>query len=214
MVVVALEVVRVDEPARIPPQALELLDGSERRAAARFRRPADAARYVLAHATLRRAVAARTGTAPAGVSFGRSPCPLCGGPHGRPVVATGGVEISLTHTEGLVAVALAPAGIAVGVDAEPAGRDVDPADLLHPREPAADPLGTWVRKEAYLKGTGSGLGVDPTTVDLSSGPPAGWVVRAVDVGPAHRAAVAVAAPTVVVEVAHSSSPGGLSAWRQ
>lgn len=85
--------------------------------------------------------------------------------------------------------------------------------MLHPREPTGEPLRAWVRKEAYLKGMGAGLGIDPTTLDLSSGPPAGWALRDVEAGPAHL--VAVAAPAVVVEIRHSSSPSGwLSAWRQ
>jgi 4'-phosphopantetheinyl transferase len=58
-------------------------------------------------------------------------------------------------------------------------------------------LRCWVRKEAYLKGLGIGLGDDPASVDVGPGPgpegPDGWSVVDVEAGPRYLAAVALAA---------------------
>lgn len=183
-------------PAAAGPGDHDLLDDVERAALGRLRRPADRDRYVAAHAHRRRLVAAHLGVPARHVRFTPAACPLCGGPHGRPVVAGGGVEVSLSRTSDLVAVALAPA--VVGVDVEALDRAVGIRDLesaLHPAERATVPdrtaaLRLWVRKEAYLKGRGTGLGVDPAGVDVSTDPP-GWRIVDVAAGPAHLAAVAV-----------------------
>lgn len=188
------------EPCRHagPDPLIALLSDNERARADRFLRPGDRATYVAAHAVLRRVVGARVGLAPAEVRLGCEDCPLCGGPHGRPVLDRpfGDVtELSLSRTTDLAAVALSPA--VVGVDVEATSRDVDLDDLLvalHPRElPVAEraaALRLWVRKEAYLKGLGTGLGVDPASVDLSADPP-GWQVVDVPAGPGVVCAVAV-----------------------
>ena len=73
------------------PVAADVLGRSERARADEMRRPADRQRYVAAHVALRVLVGARLGVPAADVTFGREPCPLCGGPHGRPTVACGGV---------------------------------------------------------------------------------------------------------------------------
>jgi 4'-phosphopantetheinyl transferase len=180
------------------------LSDDERDRAARFHRPRDRHAYVAAHTALRVMVGARLGMPARAVRFGREPCPLCGGPHGRPTVAgAGDLHVSLSRTDGVAAVALSPA--VVGVDVESTGRAVTLDDLvvaLHPAElPAADrdaALRRWVRKEAYLKGLGTGLGLDPATVDLSADPP-GWQVLDVPTAPDLLGAVAVrsAAPVAV-----------------
>jgi 4'-phosphopantetheinyl transferase len=175
-----------------------VLSDDERDRASRFRRPSDRHAYVAAHTALRVLVGARLGLPPHAVRFGREPCPLCGGPHGRPTVVGGGLHVSLSRTAGVAAVALSPA--VVGVDVESTGRAVTLDDLvvaLPPAElPAADrdaALRRWVRKEAYLKGLGTGLGLDPATVDLSADPP-GWQVLDVPTAPGLMGAVAVRSP--------------------
>jgi 4'-phosphopantetheinyl transferase len=160
---------------------------------------------------------------PAEVHLGRADCPICGGPHGRPIVigGDGAPEVSVAHAEGMVLLALATAP--VGVDVEPASRAAVAGDLtstLHPTEVelvAALPperrdaavLACFVRAEAHLKGLGTGLGLDPATVAV--GPSAsdvaaagagwaerlgvpGWEVLDLDVGPAHVAALALTGP--------------------
>lgn len=186
-----------------------LLADDEARRADGMLRPADRDRYVGSRAALRTVVGARVGQPPADVRFGRAPCPRCGGPHGRPIVlgAGAGLAISLSRAEGLAACALAER--AVGVDVEDAARAVDPEDLagaLHPAELAriavVPPeerrragLRCWVRKEAYLKGLGIGLGDDPAAVDAGAGAtgPDGWALVDVPAGHDHVAALAVAA---------------------
>jgi len=179
--------------------SLGLLSAGERARAGRFVRPDDRATYVAAHAALRRLAGARVGRDPAALRLGCEDCPLCGGPHGRPTLLDpptgGGTQLSLSRTTGLAAVALSPA--VVGVDVEVTTRDVDLDDLLvalHPHErPVADrsaALRLWVRKEAYLKGLGTGLGVDPAGIDLSADPP-GWQVVDLPIRPGVLGAVAV-----------------------
>jgi 4'-phosphopantetheinyl transferase len=193
-----------------------LLSATERATADRFHRAADRAAFVAAHALRRRVAGARTGRDPADIAFGNDPCPVCGSPdHGRPVAVGGGTEASLSRTAGLVGVAASAA--VVGFDLEAIDRPVALDDLLpalHPAERATHPdraaaLRLWVRKEAYLKGVGSGLGRDPAGVDVRADPP-GWRIVDVDAGPDHRAAVAVRAAAdarVRVEVRRAEAGG-------
>ncbi|MDT0263827.1 4'-phosphopantetheinyl transferase family protein [Jatrophihabitans lederbergiae] len=129
------------------------------------------AAYLLAHLILRSVLGEQLCVDPARVALAAAPCERCGGPHGKPVLAgSDELHLSLSHTRGLAVVALSSEP--VGVDAEPAGgrswRSAQLSEVLHPRELAelarvAIPhrdraiLGCWVRKEAYLKGRGSGL---------------------------------------------------------
>ncbi len=193
--------------------AFGLLSADEQARAGRFVRSGDRATYVAAHAALRRLAGPRIGVDPAALRLGSEDCPLCGGPHGRPTLLDQPpghrTEVSLSRTTDLAAVALSPA--VVGVDVEVTTRDVDLDDLrvaLHPRElPVADraaALRLWVRKEAYLKGLGTGLGVDPAGVDLSADPP-GWQVIDVPAGPGVLCAVAVRSPSPVALTVHTAT---------
>ncbi|MFF9479684.1 4'-phosphopantetheinyl transferase family protein [Streptomyces sp. NPDC014733] len=146
-----------------------LLDARERRRAAALRRPADRALYIAVHAELRRVLGGLLGTAPGAVELVRLACPGCGGPHGRPAVAGGGVHFSLAHGDGLALLGLAAAPIGVDVERVPAAQLVaDASAALHPAERAelarlpeparrAAFARCWTRKEAYLKATGEGL---------------------------------------------------------
>ena len=168
----------------------------------------------------RRLVAARTGLEPGAVAFAHDPCPVCGSAdHGRPVVVGGGAEVSLSRTAGLVGAAASSA--VVGLDVEATERPVTLDDLLpalHPAERVdgidrSAALRLWVRKEAYLKGLGTGLGLDPATVDVRDDPP-GWRIVELDVGTAHVAAVAVrVGPDDRVQVDVSRVPAGVPAPR-
>ncbi|MEU6978803.1 MULTISPECIES: 4'-phosphopantetheinyl transferase superfamily protein [unclassified Streptomyces] len=183
------------------------LDAHERQRAASFVRASDRTLYTVAHLALRTLLARLLGARPEELAFAREPCPCCGAAHGRPVLAVPEppVHFSLSHTQGLVLVATAP--VPVGADAQlrPAPGDVTgllPA--LHPAERAAlatepDPARRaaafgriWARKEAYLKGLGTGLGRDSTLDDLAADP-AGWTVDDLPCGPRHHAAVALRA---------------------
>lgn len=202
---VELWLVRTGEP----PGAAELagLDATERRRAAAFRRPAQAALYVAAHAALRHLLGERLGVLPQDVPLRREA-------GGRPVVAgQSAVHFSLSHSGDLALVGLA--GRPVGVDvqrvpgvttAELCGRRLHPAERTELRaRPPADRAECfariWARKEAYLKGLGTGLRRALDADYLGDGGPgkplgpAGWVVLDVPCAPGHAAAVALATPT-------------------
>src|SRR3546814_2137335 len=104
--------------------------------------------------------------APAGVLLGRDG-------RGCPIVTGTPVETSLSHAEGLVAIAVSRTG-PVGIDIEPASRARDmeaiAGRVCHPRELAEmaalsgaergrELLSLWVRKEALLKAAGIGMAI-------------------------------------------------------
>ena len=177
---------------------------------------------------LRRLAADRHGQQ---VTVGRI-CPGCGSPeHGRPWLrgwdGARPAGVSLSRTPGTTVVAMWPDG-RVGVDVERVDRFTDPgiADvLLHPDEragPAAGLATTWVRKEALLKASGTGLSVDPRAVRLAADgtplvvqwpagvPRPGWVVDLVlaDGLVAALAGEGTPAPAVSVRRAVPGAPRG------
>ena len=186
-------------------------DDEERAQAAAYVRAELRRPYEIAHVAARRLIGAALGIAPQDIRWGRHDCPRCGEPHGRPRVegAEGsGLEFSLTHTPGLVLVAIAdrPVGIDTERCPEPEGL-AGLVAVLHPTEAreveAADGpddavlrfTRAWTRTEAYLKGLGVGLGRDPQVDYLGSGADPervidGWRVRDVVVPEGYAAAVA------------------------
>lgn len=158
------------------PGLLGLLDATEAERARRFVFARDRLSYAAAHALLRCALARLIGPGDrrfVADAFGK---PRLNPPHGT-------LHFSLTHTEGLAAVALAD-GIEPGVDAEPLVRDVDEAALaslaLSPEEitdldAAADRRGRllrlWVAKEAVAKAIGLGLSLPFAEIVLRGEPP-------------------------------------------
>lgn len=138
------------------------LDDQERARAGRFVFARDRRVFVVAHALLRFVLDLRAGP---------WRWRIVPNAHGKPRLepADGAPRFSLTHTDGLAAVAIAD-GHDVGVDAEAAARDPDEAALaalaLAPAE-IADLDGVedrrqrllrlWVAKEALAKAVGLGL---------------------------------------------------------
>jgi 4'-phosphopantetheinyl transferase len=169
-----------------------LLDETERRRWAAYRREADRERFLAGCALAKTALARYTGQRPAQVRFDRT-CAQCGEPHGKPVLAGGGAEHSVAHSGDLVAVAVARAP--VGVDVEqldgrprPLGDDGDPEALARLVLSAAERaalagvpaagrarafLVAWTRKEAVTKATGDGLraAFSEVVVAADAGPP-------------------------------------------
>ncbi len=215
-----------------PEQAdLSVLDQRERDRAAKFARDADRHSYLAAHIALRHVLSRHLGATPGQLEFVRDDCPTCGEPHGRPALAGHPVHFSLSHGGDLVLIAVA--GTPVGADVETVPAEQVAADLstrLHPdeqREIAAAPdlrtafARVWTRKEAYLKGIGTGLSRS-LSADYVGGAglaplPAGWSVLDVPVPDGHAGAVAVlgAAPAPQVlelppSVVESEAPG--SGW--
>jgi 4'-phosphopantetheinyl transferase len=173
-----------------------LLDETERRRWAAYRRQEDRDRFLTGCALAKAALARYIGQRPADVRFDRT-CGQCGEPHGKPVLAGAGagpgVEHSVAHSGDLVAVAVA--GAPVGVDVEqtdvrprPLGGDGDPEALARlvlseteraalaavlPDGRARAFLVAWTRKEAVTKATGDGLraAFSEVVVAAGGGPP-------------------------------------------
>ncbi|WP_406447651.1 4'-phosphopantetheinyl transferase superfamily protein [Streptomyces sp. NBC_00876] len=183
------------------------LDPAELGRADRLISAADRNCYTAAHVALRVLLGARQGVAPEAVRLTRERCPSCGGPHGRPATG-GGIHFSLSHTRGIALLAFADVPVGVDVESVPEARIVSEIEgQLHPAEsrelaeltaeqrPAAFAR-VWTRKEAYLKGEGTGLvgGLDREHVGTGPRPlpgPAGWAVTDVAVPAGYAAAVAV-----------------------
>jgi len=170
-----------------PGVLLTLLDAAERDRAAGFRRTDDRHRFVLGAALLHLELARATEGDPFAPAVDRT-CASCGRPHGAPRPLAAGWSASVTHSGGVVAVALRP-GPNVGIDVE---ETADPdhhtmASVLTEREldwvRAAAPgdgrfTRLWTGKEAVVKALGTGL-ADLAEVELD---PATDVVRRL---PAH-----------------------------
>lgn len=188
------------------------LDEREQKRGAGFLRPRDSVLYLSAHIVLRRILGEYLGLPAREVAFVREPCPGCGEPHGRPAVAgpDGPPQFSLSHGSGMVLVAVASATVGADVERTPRLDTVEMCGpALHPGERAelaANPPEArrrvfgqvWTRKEAYLKGLGTGLSREPSLDYLgadSGNRPPGWTVLDIPVGSAHHGAVAVRGQT-------------------
>ncbi|MEU2236532.1 4'-phosphopantetheinyl transferase family protein [Streptomyces vietnamensis] len=200
-----LRVPAVDEPApaSLPPE----LDEAEADRAGSFVQPLDRQRYVAAHLALRRLLARYTGIPPGRIRLGRS-----GGPRGKPLLLDAPVPLhfSLSHSHGLIAIAVAGRPVGVDVQALPSPERVEAClPALHPAEreelaglPTAERLvefgRLWTRKEAFLKGLGTGLARPPAADYLGRRAtpegPEGWIVRDLPTHPGYAAATALWTP--------------------
>mgnify|MGYP001806702994 CR=1 FL=1 len=159
-----------------PPAAWgALLDGEERDRLERLRRAVDRVSYAAAHTLARLALARETGRPAAALAFLR--------PTGeRPRLDGDSIAFSLSHAEGLAAVAVCPWG-PVGVDVEAAGRSElsDPGVIrlscsdsenrtlseLPPARRAELFLRLWTAKEAVAKAEGLGLALPFPSIRLN-----------------------------------------------
>lgn len=150
------------------------LDARETARAAAFVFPADRHRYQVAHVMLRRVLAGHLGAEPGQLTFARQRCPACGGPSGKPVLAcppataVPGLSFSLAHSGAAVAIAVAQGPVGVDVEQEPTGCVCSLVAAMHPDDAALagalpEPdrhlavIRWWVRAEAVLKCTGTGI---------------------------------------------------------
>ncbi|MCM2391244.1 4'-phosphopantetheinyl transferase family protein [Streptomyces albipurpureus] len=202
-----LWIARVGEHAADAMAHRDLLDAEESARLDGFVRPGDRDAYAVGHVALRRLLGDRLGRAPEAVVLGRNPCTSCGDPHGRPIVPGDPVHFSLSHTRGMVLIALASAP--VGVDVEVLPRPETVADItpqLHPTErlelaelPAEGRslafARCWTRKESVLKARGVGLNEELSRTYVGAGPQPAvdpvWLLADVPVDPGFAAAVAV-----------------------
>lgn len=187
------------------------LDPAEQRRADSFSRPTDGLLYAAAHVALRRLLGRYTATPPQDLRFRREPCPGCGASHGRPALAASSgrspaPHFSLSHSSGLALIGVAAAPVGVDVERLPRPETVEVCrTALHPDEqreladchPHARQAAfgrIWTRKEAFLKGLGTGLSRSPARDYLGTDParrPDGWSVLDIACGTTHAAAAAV-----------------------
>ncbi len=204
------------------------MDAGERRRADALRAPGSRRLHVLARAFVRTTLSSYCDVAPERWSFAPDPGgkPRISGPCERV-----GLRFSLSHTQGLLALAVSR-GCEVGVDVErlephadfdglaevafaPSERDAVRA--APPEERPATFVRLWTAKEAFLKAQGLGLGtVDPRAIafdvdasqprlarDACAGP---WNFHALRPTAAHIATLAVPADSVALQVAWAT-PG-------
>ncbi|MFF7361883.1 4'-phosphopantetheinyl transferase superfamily protein [Streptomyces sp. NPDC008125] len=183
-----------------------VLDGAESARAAGMR-GTRRREYLAAHTALRLLLGGYLSMEPEEVRFVRHSCPCCDEPHGRPAVPGDAVHFSLSHSHGEVLLAFAAAPVGVDVQKVPGLRTADrTADLLTPlerQELAAHDAATrptafarvWARKEAYLKGLGTGFGREASSDHVGAGDtavsPYGWTLHDIASKSGYAAAVAV-----------------------
>ena len=205
--------VTLDLPADVTECLQDLLSGEERNRAARFVFPVDRRRFVVAHGCLRQVLGGYLGADPESLI-------LANGPSGKPFLASPRtvLRFNLSHSGDAALVAVAW-DREVGVDVEtvrPIGDLLGlAASCFSPVEERA--LGAlpervrldcffdgWTRKEAFVKLLGDGLSrpLDTFDVNLAPGEPArllrvaggrarDWSLRAIEVGPGRRGALAI-----------------------
>jgi len=121
--------VRPVAEGRAPPPGIERwLSDDERARAARFVKDSDRWRFIEAHALLRFVLGHHLDTGPSSIEFVLSP-------HGKPrqscPASARGVAFNLSHTVGMIVVALAGDGQRVGVDVEKCGSSTFPHKRAH-----------------------------------------------------------------------------------
>ena len=126
------------------PADLADLDPRETARAAAFVFPADRHRYQVAHVMLRRELAGRLGSEPGRLAFARQRCPACGGPSGKPVLASlppgesagSGLSFSLAHSGDAVVIAVARGPVGIDVERAATGCVCSLASAMHPEDAA------------------------------------------------------------------------------
>lgn len=144
-----------------------LLDQSEREKAHAFRFSEDRDSYLAAHSLLRQSLSTLTGIDPRSLFFSK-------GPLGKPELLdqslSQSLRINLSHTRGMVAVAISP-GFNVGVDVEPlsqvvesgfgsyvlASEEVSELSKVPAQRYSQELISLWTIKEALIKASGQGM---------------------------------------------------------
>ncbi len=123
-------------------------------------------------------------------------CPVCGGPHGRPLLPHAPLRASAAYADPWVVVAVAREqdAEAVGIDVELEGSAPELSLLFAPEDPPD--LRGWTAIEAALKADGRGLMIPPDQVRLS---PDGYAT--VPDGGEFRILPIAAAPGTIVSLA-------------
>jgi 4'-phosphopantetheinyl transferase len=182
-----------------------ILSPAERARASRFLHAIDRRRFIVAHAKLRSALAARIGTAPAAIELGY-------GTHGKPHLRDRGrIEFNMSRAGELMALAVSSAPVGIDVvesasgerllDAAPefcSADELTATAVLSRSERIDALLRIWARKEALFKATGDGLSRGLSSVTLWAEPAssririagASWSVVDIPAPAGYRAALA------------------------
>jgi len=154
------------------------LDDRDRERAARFKFPADRARFVLGRGMLRKCLGHYLEQPPETIELGYTDL-------GRPIFpADEKLQFSISHTQDLVGVALTD-GANIGIDLEAISPHLDLLELAERifsaddlaifqayanREKVAAFYRAWTRKEAYLKARGEGIAEGLQQISVSMAP--------------------------------------------
>jgi len=196
---------------------MDILSAEERQKAERFYFQADRERHVVGRALVRVLLGRLLAIKPDEIEFRYSEA---GKPSLVGAQNSADYQFNVSHSGDLILVAVT-ARRAIGVDVERIREDVEldaiaarffsqreRADLaaVSPDQRRGAFFACWSRKEAFIKATGAGLGRPLDAFDVSVRPDepamlretrpdraeaARWVIRDLDVGPDHKAAVAV-----------------------
>lgn len=154
------------------PEHLHVLSPAEHDRIGRLSRTEDRVRSVLATVLAKIVAGVALDIDPCAVSIDRT-CQDCGGPHGKPQIRGGVVQVSMSHSADLVAVAITKAG-SVGVDVEHRSPQVPStiAEVIlgfgEELKSPEDLLIYWCRKESVVKATGQGLRIPLREVTVSA----------------------------------------------
>jgi len=179
------------------------LSSEEKERAGRFRNQRQAQRFASARVALRHLLASYLHCDTRSVALGTAP----GGKPRLEPVTDRWLCFNLSHSDEMALVGVSR-GREIGVDLERLRDDVDLEGLvarvmspperrllsrLPPKPRQAAFYRFWARKEAYLKGLGTGFQLEPRAVHVTGEGPApdGWVLHDLDVGPGYAAALAV-----------------------
>lgn len=192
-----------------------LLSRDEQERAARFRFEHDRRRWIAAHVALREILSRYT-----------SEVRILSGKHGKPFLANGAVQFSLSHSGTLAVAAVSAADVGVDVEEIREGIDIEEIAVtaFSGRErarlgeaPPADRRQTffriWARKEALLKSRGLGLGselvetLNTWVYDLPVGP--GYAGAMAGTGATPRIVMRRYARSAGLRPAPQGSPEGL-----
>lgn len=217
---------------RVPPVAAPddaaVLDAAEQARAARFHFDADRSAFVTTRAALRRELARRLSCTPDAVTFAI-------GAHGRPelhAVHASAIDFNVSHSGSMAVLAFTEDG-RVGVDLEWHGRGRDLRELVTAVMGASERAhldaaetedefvaafyACWTRKEAVVKGIGTGITAELTAIDVAPPPddavvtmPAAtyprWMVRTVSVAADVTLSIALAGDDPMRVVMRPVSP--------
>lgn len=144
-----------------------VLDPEQRERHGRLRQPQDRDDFLAARLLTQRLVSEATGQSADTIEFTQR-CAHCGGPHGRPRVASADAPfVSWSHAQGWVAAVVSPRACGIDVEVVADGRPVFDVltageqdvvrSVAEGRAQTIAFLRLWVRKEALLKAVGTGL---------------------------------------------------------